>query len=140
MWLRTATGFTAHIQPREPARAAPLCSNVARALEGALQSDCSTKPPTRSGVSADLSRFTCKLPYFRSGAEGIRTPDLRRAKSGYYHRGCSPVFGNTCKIASLLLEAFVGVRVRSPRLGYYWCKWITAQHQGYGSCARIAAH
>jgi hypothetical protein len=35
MWLRTATGFTAHIQPREPARAAPLCSNVARALEGA---------------------------------------------------------------------------------------------------------
>jgi hypothetical protein len=25
--------------------------------------------------------FTCKFPHFESGAEGIRTPDLRRAKA-----------------------------------------------------------
>src|SRR5919112_2235036 len=29
-------------------------------------------------------RFTCKLPSFRSGAEGLRTPDLRRAKAKGY--------------------------------------------------------
>jgi hypothetical protein len=27
------------------------------------------------------SHFTCKMAYFTSGAEGIRTPDLRRAKA-----------------------------------------------------------
>jgi hypothetical protein len=27
------------------------------------------------------SNFTCKSPYNQSGAEGIRTPDLRRAKA-----------------------------------------------------------
>jgi hypothetical protein len=28
-----------------------------------------------------LNDFPCKFPHFRSGAEGIRTPDLRRAKA-----------------------------------------------------------
>jgi hypothetical protein len=32
-----------------------------------------------------------------SGAEGIRTPDLRRAKADSYRRGCSPMFRNPCK-------------------------------------------
>jgi hypothetical protein len=32
-----------------------------------------------------------------SGAEGIRTPDLRRAKADSYCRDCSPVFKNPCK-------------------------------------------
>ena len=34
-----------------------------------------------SPLFALLLRFTCKSTYFRSGAEGIRTPDLRRAKA-----------------------------------------------------------
>ena len=49
--------------------------------EAVLQFGCSTKPQTRSGSSTDLSSFTCKLAVFKSGAEGIRTPDLRRAKA-----------------------------------------------------------
>jgi hypothetical protein len=36
------------------------------------------------------SRFTCKTALSRSGAEGIRTPALRRAKSDpMVHRGSS---------------------------------------------------
>ena len=30
--------------------------------------------------------FSCKIPRFRSGAEGIRTPDLRRAKAALLER------------------------------------------------------
>ncbi len=41
--------------------------------------------------------FTCESSIFRSGAEGIRTPDLRRAKADSYCRDCSPVFKNPCK-------------------------------------------
>ena len=34
-------------------------------------------------IQAPLRRsyFSCKIAYFKSGAEGIRTPDLRRAKA-----------------------------------------------------------
>ena len=52
----------------------------------------------------------------------IRTPDLRRAKSRYYYRACSPLFRTTCKIALLPLAAFVGVRCYSCGLVYYWCR------------------
>ena len=44
----------------------------------------SVSPPTLSSFARALlypSRFTCKSKGFRSGAEGIRTPDLRRAKA-----------------------------------------------------------
>src|SRR5215204_6460665 len=34
---------------------------------------------------------------YRSGAEGNRTPDLRRAKSGHYYRRCSWLFKNSAK-------------------------------------------
>ena len=43
------------------------------------------------------SSFPCKILVFSSGAEGLRTPDLRRAKSGLYYRRRSPLFKNTCK-------------------------------------------
>jgi hypothetical protein len=36
---------------------------------------------TKYGQNQPLGDFTCKSPHFRSGAEGIRTPDLRRAKA-----------------------------------------------------------
>ena len=41
---------------------------------------CTTdRSPVRT--SFRVLRFTCKSAGFRSGAEGIRTPDLRRAKA-----------------------------------------------------------
>jgi hypothetical protein len=56
-------------------------------------------------VSSLPLRFTCKTRSFRSGAEGIRTPDLRRAKSEHYYRGCSSLFKNTTpKVGVPLLE------------------------------------
>ena len=58
----------------------------------------------------------------QSGAEGSRTPDLRRAKSRYYYRPRSPLFKIACKIALLPLAAFACVRRRSCGLVYYWCK------------------
>jgi hypothetical protein len=33
-----------------------------------------------------------------SGAEGIRTPDLRRAKAALWVHSCSPRFKNPCKL------------------------------------------
>jgi hypothetical protein len=63
-------------------------------------------------------RFTYKTASFESGAEGSRTPELRRAKLGYYHRSCSPLFKNTCKTESLALVLAVPVRGRSCGLVY----------------------
>jgi hypothetical protein len=54
-----------------------------RRLPSALLHGCCTG--TRLAVEKpilDLS-FTCKAAYFKSGAEGIRTPDLRRAKAAF---------------------------------------------------------
>jgi hypothetical protein len=46
---------------------------------------CSTVAVNRLGCASEpiyqFPSFTCKLPHFTSGAEGIRTPDLRRAKA-----------------------------------------------------------
>ncbi len=66
---------------------------------------------------------TCKtLPRGDSGAEGSRTPDLRRAKSKAYYHGYSPLFKITYKIECLPLEAFATVRHCLCGLVYYWCK------------------
>ncbi len=72
--------------------------------------------------------LTCKTACSSSGAEGIRTPDLRRAKSGAYRRRSSPLFRNTCKSADFSVAHFVLVRRCSYGLVYYWCKWVSAQH------------
>ena len=69
--------------------------------------------------------FTCKPPLFRSGAEGNRTPDLRRAKSDAECRRRSPLFRNSCKTKYLPLGAFVSVRRCSRGLVYYWCTGAT---------------
>jgi hypothetical protein len=47
-----------------------------------------------SGVYFKPLRFTCKLPYFRSGAEGSLTPDLRREKGGTILCRSFPEFAN----------------------------------------------
>ena len=51
------------------------------------------------------------------GAEGIRTPDLRRAKSGPYRRGDSPLFRTSRKMAYFLYERLASVRLSSRG----WC-------------------
>jgi hypothetical protein len=43
--------------------------------------DCCTWPQRISVVFFRFSYFTYKSAYFSSGAEGIRTPDLLRAKA-----------------------------------------------------------
>jgi hypothetical protein len=42
---------------------------------------CCTKIPDCSGTTYLSPRFTCKTLLSQSGAEGSRTPDLRRAKA-----------------------------------------------------------
>ena len=42
-------------------------------------------------VSSLSRRFTCKKPVFASGAEGNRTPDLRRAKAALSRLSYGPV-------------------------------------------------
>jgi hypothetical protein len=66
---------------------------------------------------------------YRSGAEGIRTPDLRRAKSESNYRSRSPLFKKCCKIGDLCLGAFVLIRRCSRGLVYYWCKRASTQYQ-----------
>jgi hypothetical protein len=41
-----------------------------------------------------FTRFTCKPTDFRSGAEGIRTPDLRRAKAALSQLSYGPDRGS----------------------------------------------
>jgi hypothetical protein len=62
--------------------------------------------PTSFLPSTDPSRFTCKPTDFRSGAKGIRTPDLRRAKTGRHFAGPFRRLQNSCKQAHLLLYRF----------------------------------
>jgi hypothetical protein len=52
-----------------------------------------------SPVTSHLLLFAFHLQNagFRSGAEGTRTPGLRRAEPGHHHRGRSPSFKNPCK-------------------------------------------
>ncbi len=45
---------------------------------------CCTKIPDCSGTTHLSPRFTCKTLLSQSGAEGSRTPDLRRAKAVQY--------------------------------------------------------
>jgi hypothetical protein len=49
------------------------------------------KSQDRSQPFLDLMRFSCKTQIFSSGAEGIRTPDLRRAKALRAFRMCPVV-------------------------------------------------
>jgi hypothetical protein len=77
-------------------------------------------------LAADSRDLPAKAQTTVSGAEGIRTPDLRRAKSGPYRRGRSPLFRNTCKVADFSVAHFVIVRRCSRGLVYYWCKRVLA--------------
>jgi hypothetical protein len=91
----------------------------------------------RAAGTGGTGHITCNTVVFRSGAEGSRTPDLRRAKSRYYCRACSSLFKNTCKFEYSPLEAFMGVRRCSCGLVYYWCTQTLTQHR---SCYRPKAN
>jgi len=49
------------------------------------------KGPRGMLTSSTTSHFTCKTADFRSGAEGIRTPDLRRAKAALSRLSYGPL-------------------------------------------------
>ena len=53
-----------------------------------------------------LASTCCKTALFISGAEGIRTPDLRRAKAAQYFASGFWSLQNSCKSAYFLLDAF----------------------------------
>jgi len=88
----------------------------------------------------------CGMVPLLLGLLGIRTPDLRRAKSGPYYRGRSPLFKNTCKSTYSSITHFLVVRRCSRGLVYYWCKKTKAtvgltsqpgaQELGRLACAR----
>ena len=48
--------------------------------------------------------FTCKYPYSRSGAEGIRTPDLRRAKAALSRLSYGPERETECTPRASVLQ------------------------------------
>src|SRR5215213_6874065 len=52
-------------------------------------------------------RSTCKSPYFQSGAEGIRTPDLRRAKAARCFAASFRSMQNRCKQLYFRDDAFL---------------------------------
>jgi hypothetical protein len=62
------------------------------------------------------SSFTCKFLYSKSGAEGIRTPDLRRAKAARHFVGPFRRLQNSCKQGHFYSIAFPGISGDSPRL------------------------
>jgi hypothetical protein len=70
------------------------------------------------GTLISCFAFLLQSLCFLSGAEGIRTSDLRRAKSEHYYHACSLLFKITCKIALLPLATFASVRGCSHGLVY----------------------
>src|SRR5215208_6162639 len=68
-----------------------------------------------------VSRFTCKSAYSESGAEGIRTPDLRRAKAAQYFSHDFWSLQNSCKQAYFLDFAFPEQSGHSLRLLHSYC-------------------
>jgi hypothetical protein len=57
-----------------------------------------SKGPREMLTSSTTAHFTYKTTDFKSGAEGIRTPDLRRAKADRYVPACPSV---SCYVAYL---------------------------------------
>ena len=92
---------------------------------------CCTRAPLTFDVLIFASRFSCKTLFSKSGAEGIRTPDLRRAKADSYCYGCSLLFKNSCKQAYSILCIVVSVRRCLSGLLHGCC---TAGYQTDSSC------
>ena len=63
-----------------------------------LVSNWCQRGPRKVLASSTTAHFTYKTKGFRSGAEGIRTPDLRRAKADRYVPACPSV---SCYVAYL---------------------------------------
>jgi hypothetical protein len=87
------------------ARDIEAADNGLRRRPSALLHGCCTRAWPEIVILILGLSFACKTASSLSGAEGIRTPDLRRAKSKPHYRGSSLLFKNTCKIVDLPLEA-----------------------------------
>jgi hypothetical protein len=53
--------------------------------------------------------LTCKIAIFISGAEGIRTPDLRRAQAARYFAGRFSSVQNACKLSCFRVDTFPSI-------------------------------
>jgi hypothetical protein len=85
-----------------------------------------------SNLSPHFAYFVCKSAYSRSGAEGIRTPDLRRAKAERRFRRRSLSFEKPLKQAESANRPTTDVRLCSPRLSSN-CRQLhtrTSRYQG----------
>ena len=72
---------------------APPASHTSCILTlAALLHGCRKRALLACAALTYILHFSCKFVYFQSGAEGIRTPDLRRAKAARRFRGCSLLF------------------------------------------------
>jgi hypothetical protein len=103
----------------ETPRCGYVRSTMAR-LCHSLTTRCNTVAVNRLGSTPsrfDLSlSFTCKSSDFRSGAEGIRTPDLRRAKAARWFAGAFWSLQNACTLPRFCVDAFPGISGDLPGL------------------------
>ena len=63
-----------------------------------------------------LLRFACNTATFQSGAEGIRTPDLRRAKAALSQLSYIPGLSGTVGLSGLEPETLPLSEARSNQL------------------------
>src|SRR4028118_1368894 len=80
-----------------------------RVLPSALLHGCCTRAWLAVGEPILILSFTCKCPLLRSGAEGIRPPDLRRAKAARHFSEPFRSLQNSCKQAHFCSIAFPGI-------------------------------
>ena len=82
---------------------------------------CCTKVRPAFDALVLAVRFACKSIYFLGGAEGIRPPDLRRAKATRDSPAGFWALQNLCKSAYLLHNAF-------PELSGHWLGLLHTEH------------
>src|SRR5215208_5595428 len=81
---------------------APPASHTSCILTlAALLHGCRKRALLACAALTYILHFSCKFVSFQSGAEGIRTPDLRRAKAARRFRGCSLLFEDPLASAAL---------------------------------------
>jgi hypothetical protein len=61
---------------------------------------CCTRAPRPAWTFSWTSLYTCKTLLYRSGAEEIRIPDLRRAKADHYILSCTTASGKPAYLCS----------------------------------------
>jgi hypothetical protein len=82
---------------------------VDRLLQGTEDQDPRLVNEIGRGRADQQLYLTCKMQTSKSGAEGIRTPDLRRAKAARYSAGDFWSLQNPCKSPCFCIDAFPSI-------------------------------